>query len=29
MSSLRFADIQTRPMEVLDVTSLTVDEFQC
>ena len=28
MGSLRFADIQTRPTEVLDLTSLTVDEFQ-
>jgi Helix-turn-helix of DDE superfamily endonuclease len=28
MGSLRFTDIQTRPTEVLDVTSLTVDEFQ-
>ena len=25
---LRFADLQTRPTEVLDLTSLTVDEFQ-
>jgi Helix-turn-helix of DDE superfamily endonuclease len=28
MGSLRFTDIQTRPIEVLDLTSLTVDEFQ-
>jgi hypothetical protein len=28
MASLRFTDIQTRPTEVLDLTSLTVDEFQ-
>jgi hypothetical protein len=28
MGSLRFADLQTRPTEVLDVTSLTVAEFQ-
>src|SRR6266516_3238976 len=28
MRSLRFTDIQTRPTEVLDLTSLTVDEFQ-
>jgi Helix-turn-helix of DDE superfamily endonuclease len=28
MGSLRFADIQTRPTEVLDLTSLTFDEFQ-
>jgi DDE superfamily endonuclease len=28
MGSLRFADIQARPTEVLDLTSLTVDEFQ-
>jgi len=28
MGSLRFADIQTRPTEVLDLTSLTVNEFQ-
>jgi Helix-turn-helix of DDE superfamily endonuclease len=28
MSTLRFADLQTRPTEVLDLTSLTVDEFQ-
>jgi hypothetical protein len=28
MGSLRFTDIQTRPTEVLDVTSLTLDEFQ-
>jgi Helix-turn-helix of DDE superfamily endonuclease len=27
MGSLRFADLQTRPTEVLDLTSLTVDEF--
>ena len=29
MGSFRFTDIQTRPREVLDLTSLTVDEFQC
>jgi hypothetical protein len=28
MGSLRFADIQARPTEVLDLTSLTVDEVQ-
>ena len=28
MGMLRFTDLQTRPMEVLDLTSLTVDEFQ-
>jgi hypothetical protein len=28
MGTLRFADLQTRPTEVLDVTSLTLDEFQ-
>ena len=28
MGSLRFADLQPRPTEVLDVTGLTVDEFQ-
>jgi hypothetical protein len=28
MGTLRFADIQTRPTEVLDLTSLTVEEFQ-
>jgi hypothetical protein len=28
MGSLRFTDLQTRPTEVLDLTSLTVDEFQ-
>jgi Helix-turn-helix of DDE superfamily endonuclease len=28
MGSLRFTDIQTRPTEVLDLTSLTMDEFQ-
>jgi hypothetical protein len=28
MGSLRFLDIQTRPTEVLDLTSLTLDEFQ-
>jgi hypothetical protein len=28
MGSLRFTDIQTRPTEVLDLTSLPVDEFQ-
>ena len=29
MGTLRFVDLQTRPTEVLDLTSLTVDEFQC
>ena len=29
MGSLRFTEIQTRPTEVLDLTSLTLDEFQC
>jgi hypothetical protein len=28
VDTLRFADLQTRPTEVLDLTSLTVDEFQ-
>src|SRR5260370_851742 len=28
MAGLRFADLQSRPMEFLDVTSLTLDEFQ-
>jgi hypothetical protein len=28
MASLRFADVQSRPMEFLDFTSLTLDEFQ-
>jgi Helix-turn-helix of DDE superfamily endonuclease len=28
MGSLRFADLQIRPTEVLDLTSLTVDEFR-
>jgi hypothetical protein len=28
MGSLRFADLQTRPTEGLDVTSLTLDEFR-
>jgi hypothetical protein len=28
MGSLRFTNLQTRPIEVLDLTSLTVEEFQ-
>jgi hypothetical protein len=28
MGTLRFADLQSRPTEVLDLTSLTVEEFQ-
>jgi Helix-turn-helix of DDE superfamily endonuclease len=28
MGSLRFADVQTHPTEVLDLTSLTLEEFQ-
>jgi hypothetical protein len=28
MGTIRFADIQTRPPEVLDLTSLTVEEFR-
>src|ERR687888_1538805 len=28
MGTLQFADIQPRPTEVLDLTSLTLDEFQ-
>jgi hypothetical protein len=28
MGTLRFADLQTRPTEVLDLTSLTAEEFQ-
>ena len=29
MGNLRFTDLQTRPLEVLDLTSLTVAEFRC
>jgi hypothetical protein len=28
MAGLRFTDLQSRPMEFLDCTSLTLDEFQ-
>ncbi len=28
MAGLRFADLQSRPTEFLDFTSLTLDEFQ-
>jgi hypothetical protein len=28
MANLRFTDLQARPMEFLDLTSLTLDEFQ-
>ena len=28
MAGVRFADLQSRPMEFLDFTSLTLDEFQ-
>src|SRR5688572_23149115 len=28
MASVRFTDVQTRPTEFLDMTSLTLDEFQ-
>ena len=28
MGHLRFTDLQTRPLEVLDSTSLTLDEFR-
>jgi Helix-turn-helix of DDE superfamily endonuclease len=28
MGHVRFTDLQTRPLEVLDLTSLTLDEFQ-
>src|SRR5919204_1099054 len=28
MASIRFTDVQTRPTEFLDLTSLTLDEFQ-
>jgi hypothetical protein len=28
MGNLRFTDLQTRPLEVLDLTSLTLDEFR-
>ena len=28
MAGLRFADLQSRPMEFLDFTSVTIDEFQ-
>src|SRR5919198_3527985 len=28
MASLRFTDVQARPSEFLDLTSLTLDEFQ-
>ena len=29
MAGLRFSDVHARPMELLDLTSLTVEEFQC
>ncbi len=28
MASVRFTDVQARPMEFLDLTSVTLDEFQ-
>jgi hypothetical protein len=28
MASVRFADMQSRPVEFLDFTSVTLDEFQ-
>jgi hypothetical protein len=28
MASVRFTDVQARPIEFLDLTSLTLDEFQ-
>jgi len=28
MASVRFTDVQARPMECLDLTSVTLDEFQ-
>ena len=28
MASIRFTDVQARPSEFLDLTSLTTDEFQ-
>ena len=28
MAALRFTDLQSRPLEFLDCTSLTLDEFQ-
>ena len=28
MAGVRFADLQSRPMEFLDFTSLTLNEFQ-
>ena len=28
MTGVRFTDLQSRPMEFLDFTSLTLDEFQ-
>ena len=28
MAGLRFTELQSRPMEFLDLTSLTLDEFQ-
>ncbi len=28
MASVRFTDVQARPMEFLDLTSLTLEEFQ-
>ena len=28
MAGVQFADLQSRPMEFLDFTSLTLDEFQ-
>ena len=29
MAGLRFSDVHTRPTEFLDLTSLTLDEFEC
>jgi len=28
MAGVRFSDVQSRPMEFLDLTSLTLDEFE-
>jgi hypothetical protein len=28
MAGLRFTEVQSRPMEFLDLTSLTLDEFE-
>jgi hypothetical protein len=28
MAGVRFSDVQSRPIELLDLTSLTLDEFE-